>query len=236
MQISQRGDESSNNTDDHDREDHLLVNESLSPHTVGCTTWEETVATSPRSIQASSGNPYDRRVSLRTRATTKIVTTLIDAKLADVTPPPKEPRHPSVFVPPTPSQNKHKDVFGSGDTDVSELSDGSDADSMKALSQKLAARADSLIVITKRASVFADTVSSAGASGKKIVKRRILDSDNEEALLRSRKGAKGGLKPGAGNAKKAVPTAVASNEDGLPTPPALLKSIPSRIPQEAKPY
>jgi hypothetical protein len=62
----------------------------------------------------------------------------------------------------------HKDAFGSGDTDLSELSDDSEVDSMKALSQKVAARTDSMVAITKRASILADAVSSAGASGKKV--------------------------------------------------------------------
>ena len=228
MQLSQPGDASPVDKDDQDCDDRLLTDESL----VVCSA--RTAATPSRSVLDPSRALHDRQVSLETQTAMKIVTTPI--KLPDVTTPPKAPRYPSVFVPTTPSQNKHKDVFGSDDTDLSEPSDSSEADSMKALSQKLAARTDSLIAITKRASVLTDTVSSAGISGKKAATRRVLDSDDEEALSSSGKGAKGGPKPGASNAKNAVPAAAVSDEDGLPPPPAPLKSKPSRIPPEVKQY
>lgn len=195
MQLDRHDDGSSKDKDDQDREDCFLFKEL----------------------------PHDRQVSVKIQTTAKIPTTLRDLKPADFTPPPKASLHPPVFVPPTPSQNKHKDIFGSGDTDLSEPSDGSDVDSMKALSQKLAARTDSLITITKRASILPDTVFSAGVSGKKIANRRVLDSDDEEALSSSRKGAKDDPNPGV-NAKKAMPTVAVSDEDDLPPPPAPLKS------------
>jgi hypothetical protein len=239
MQLSQRDDDSSMDGDGHGCEDHLFTNEPLlvhSTHTVGGTPLEETVATPFGIVPAPTLALLDRLVPLKTQAATKIVTTVMDTKLADVTPRPMAPHNPSVFVPATPSQNKHKDIFGSDGTDISEPSDDSDVDSMKALSQKLAARTDSLIAITKPASVLADAVSSAGASVKKAAKRRVLDSDNEEALLNSRKGAKGGSKPGASNANKAVPTAVVSDEDDIPPLLAPLKSKPSRISQDEEQY
>ena len=228
MQLIQRDDGSSNDKDGQGNEDPLPINESLSVHSTDSVYGapQEEAAATPRSVPAQSRAP---QVPLETHTETKIVTTLLDAQIADVTPRPKAPRHPSVFVPATPSQNKHKDVFGSGDTDLSEPSDGSDVDSMKALSQKLAARTDSLIAITKRASVLADAATPAVSSGKKTAKRRVLDSGDEEALSSSRKGALGGSNLGANNVKKAMPTVLVSDGDGLPPTPAPLKGKPSRI-------
>lgn len=238
MQLSQRSDDFLKDKDDQDYEDYLPVNESsVSPSVrsalvVGGIPEEEIAAAPLRPLPIILQASPDFRASHKTQTTTKTVTTILDTDLADVTPPPKAPRQPSVFVPATPSQIKHKDVFGSGDTDLSELSDDSEADSMRALSQKLAARTDSLIAITKRVSILAETVSPVGASGKEAAKRRVLDSSDEEALSTSRKGAKGGQTPGASGPKKAVPIAVVSGEDDIPPPPAPLKSKLFRIPLE----
>ena len=230
MQLSQQNNGSPMDGDDRDCEDHLLFNGTLlapSTHAVGVTPQEETAAAS-RTVSTLSVP----QASLKAQKAAKPATTLTDAKLTDVTPRPKAPRYPSVFVPATPSQNKHKDVFGSDVTDLSEPSDGSDVDSMKALSQKVAARADSLIAITKPVSILADTVSSAVASRTKAVKRRVLDSDNEEALLGSRKGVKGNSKSGAGYASKTVPTAVGSDGGDLLPPPAPLKRKFFSVPKD----
>ena len=224
MQLDQRSDDSPQGRVP---EDPLLANESpASPSiwSVGANP-RGPITTPSRSIPAPSLVSSNFQVSRGTLVVTKTATTLLNTKLADVTPPhPKAPRQPSVFVPATPSQNKHKDVFGSGDTDLSELSDDSGADSMEALSQKLAARTNSLIAITKRASVLIDPVSPVGFSGKGAAKRRVLDSDDEEVLLSSRNGANGGSRPRAGRATKATPIAVIPDEDDLPPPPAPLKS------------
>jgi len=226
MQLSQRSDDSSKDKDDQDCDHPLLVNKQLvsplvrSSRALAGTPQEATAATSGF---VTSGAVPDPLAFHKTRIATE--TTLSDVKLADTTPRSKAPRQPVVFVPPTPSQNKvlHKDAFGSDDMDLSELSNDSEVDSMKALSQRVAARTDSMITITKRASILADAVPSAGASGKKVAKRRILDSGDEEALPSSRKGAKGGSKPGTGNTRKALQTVVVSDvEDD--TPPAPLKS------------
>jgi len=236
MQLSQWSDDSPKDKDDQDRKNRLPVDDSpVSPlvrssRTLVGVPQEETAATSAGFPPVSSRAFPDLLVSHETQTVEKTATKLPNVKLVDVTPRPRAPRRSSVFVPATPSQNKilHKDVFGSGDTDLSELSGESEADSMKALSQKLAARTDSLIAITKRASILADAV-SAGASAKKVVKRRVLDSDDEEVLLSSRKGAKGSSKPGDGNMKKVMPAAVISDvEDYISPPPAPLKSKASR--------
>ena len=236
MQLSQRSDDSSKDNDDQDREYHL-VDESLASPLVPSTRipvgvhQEATAATSLGSVSLPPPALPDLLISRNIQSATKSTTT-ISNKLADLTPHPRVPRQPSVFVPATPSQNKisHKDAFGSSDTDLSELSDDSGTDSMKALSQKLAARTDSMIAITKRAPVLIDTVSSAGAPGKKVAERRVLDSEDEDALSNSRKDAKGVSKPGARNMKKAPPTVVISDvEDDIPPPPAPLKSKASRI-------
>ncbi|KAF9783839.1 hypothetical protein BJ322DRAFT_882244 [Thelephora terrestris] len=229
MQLSQRSDDSLEDLDNQDHEDYLSANESpVSPSArptiiVSSIPQEATAAASSRPLPTILQASPDIRASQKTQTAKKTVTTLLDTKLADVTPSPRVPRQPSVFVPVTPSQVKHRDVFGSGDTDLSELSDDSEADSMKALSQKLAARTDSLNAITKRAPILADTLSPVCASGKNVAKRRVLDSGDEEALSNFRKGAKGGSKFGAGEPKKATPTAVFSDEDDLPPPPAPLK-------------
>ncbi|KAF9648424.1 hypothetical protein BDM02DRAFT_3115467, partial [Thelephora ganbajun] len=234
MQLSQRSDDSPEDKDDQDREHPLLVNESpVSPvvhssRTVSGTQ-EATATTSLSSVPAPPRIFPDLLVSHKIQTTTKTTTTISNGKLADVTPRSRAPRQPSAFVPATPSQNKilRKDVFGSGDTGLSELSDDSEADSMKALSRKLAARTDSMTAITKRASIIADTVSSNGTSGKKIAKRRVLDSDDEEVLSSSRKGAKGGSKSGAGNAKKVLTVVVSDlGDDTLPAPAPLKKGRP----------
>jgi len=230
MQLSQRSDDSSKDKDDPDCE-HLLVNKQpVSPpvhssRTLAGIRQEATAVTSSGSV--TSGAFPDLTAAHRTTVATEATTTLPNVKLVGTTPRPKAPRKPVVFVPPTPSQNKvlHKDAFGSGDTDLSELSDDSEVDSMKALSQKVAARTDSMIAIKKRASILADAVTPAGASGKKVAKRRVLDSDDEEVLPSSRKGARGGLKPGAGNARKALRTVVVSDvADDIPPIPAPSKS------------
>ena len=231
MQLSQRSDNSPKDKDDQDREVHLLVNESpASPLVRSSRTLVGIPQEATAAISSDSMLPLSRAFpgslgSHKTQTITKTVTTLPDANPADTTPRPRVPHQPPVFVPPTPSQNKilHKDVFGSGDTDLSEPSDGSEADSMKALSQKVATRTNSMIAITKRASIL-DAVSSAGVSGKKVTKRRVLDSGDEEVLLSARKGTKGGSKSGVGNAKKALPTVVVSDvEDDIPPAPAPLK-------------
>lgn len=236
MQLSQRSDDSSKDEDDQDREYRLLVNEQpVSPlvhsgHTLADIPQEAAAVTSSGSV--ISGAFPDLLASPSTRIATKATATLPDAKLADTTPRPKAPRQPVAFVPPTPSNNKvsHKDAFGSGDTDLSELSDDSEVDSMKALSQKAAARTNSMIAITKRASTLADTITSAGLSGKKVAKRRILDSDDEEVLPTSRKSVKTGSKPGVGNTRRVLRTvAVSDVDDDMPPAPAPLKSNPLYI-------
>jgi len=245
MQLSQRSDDSPKDRDAQNREDCLPVTESpgsplvRSSRTLVGVPQEVTATTSSGFLPVPSKVFPNLLVSHKTQTVAKTATTLSNVKLVDTTPRPRVPRRQSVFVPATPSQNKilRKDVFGSGDTDLSELSDDSEADSMKALSQKLAARTDSMIAITKRASILADAVSSAGASTKKVLKRRVLDSDDEEVLSSSRKGAKGISKPGTANIKKAVPAAVVSDvEDCIPPAPAPLKSKSSRILLEATVY
>lgn len=227
MQLSQRSDDSAKDKDNQVCEHHVLVNEQpTSPrvhpgHTLAGIPQRAAAVTSSDSV--TPGAFPDLPVSHKTRTATKAAATLPNVKLADTTPRPKVPHRPVVPIPPTPSQSKvlHKDAFGSDDTDLSELSDGSEVDSMKALSQKVAARTDSMIAITKRASILADDIPSAGASGQKVAKRRILDSDDEELLLSSRKGAKGGSKPGAGNIRKALRTAMVSEvEDDTPPAPS----------------
>ena len=238
MQLSQRSDDSPKDKDDQDREYRLTVSESLgSPP--ACSTrlpinipQEAAAATSSGSVSAPARAFPDLLIPHKTQTTTKATITMSNNKLTDVTPRPKVPHQPQIFVPATPSQNKilHKDVFGSSDTDLSEISDGSEADSMKALSQKVAARTDSMVAITKRASILADAVSFAGASGKKVAKRRVLDSEDERVLSSSRKGAKGDSKPGVSKTKKALPVAVVSDvEDDAPPAPAPLKSKTSRM-------
>ena len=236
MQLSQRSDDSSKDKDDQDDQDyehHLLVNKQpVSPlvhssRTLAGIPQEAATVTSSDSV-TSEAFP-DLLAFHRTGIATNATTTLPGVKLGDTTPRPKTPHQPVVFAPPTPSQNKilPKDAFESGDTDLSEISDGSEVDSMKALSQKIAARTDSIIAVTKRTSVLADTVTSAGASGKKVAKRRILDSDDEEVLPSSRKGVKSGSKPGTGNARKVLRTVIVSDvEDDIPPAPAPLKSKP----------
>lgn len=222
MQLNQRSDDSPEDGDARSSGGYLLVDESpQSPLVHSALTLGDVPGESvPVSLRISD----DLQVSHNTRKTSAIVTTPLDNKPADVTPSPKAPRQPSVFVPATPSQVKHKDIFGSGDTDLSDPSDGSEEDSMKALSQKLAARTDSLVGITKRASILADAVPSAGASGKNAARRRVLDSSDEKVLSSSRKRAKGGSRPGANKAKKPFGTVVVSEEDNLPPPPAPLRS------------
>jgi len=233
MQLSQRSDDSSKDKDDEDCEHHLLVNKQPVPPLVHSSRTLVGVPQEAAAAVTSSGTitsgAFPDLPAHRTRITTKATATLPNVKLGDTTPRPKALHQPVVFVPPTPSQNKvlHKDAFGSGDTDISELSDDSEVDSMKALSQKAAARTDSMIAITKRASILVDAVTSAGAPGKKVAKRRILDSDDEEVLPSSRKGAKSGLKSGTGNARKPLRTVVVSDlEDGVPPAPAPSKSKP----------
>ena len=237
MQLSQRSDDSPKDKDDQDH-DLLTANESLGspldrPTRLSVDIPQEAAAaTSSTSVSAPSRIFPNLLVSHKTQAAAKSTVTMPNNKLADVTPSPRGPRQLSVFVPATPSQNKilHQDVFGSSDTDLSELSDDSEADSMKALSQKVAARTNSMVAITKRASVLADAVSFAGASGKKVTKRRVLDSEDERVLSSSRKGAKDDSKPGVGNTKKVLPAAVVSDtEDDVPPAPAPLKSKASRM-------
>lgn len=233
MQLSQRSDDSPKEKDDQDREYRLTVSESLASPPA-CSSrlhvnipQEAAVATSSGSISAPARAFADLLIPHKPQTAGKSATTMQNSKLADVTPRPKAPRQPSIFVPATPSQNKilHKDAFGSGDTDLSELSDGSEADSMKALSQKAAARTNSMVAITKRASILADAVSFAGASGKRVAKRRVLDSEDERVLSSSRKGAKGGSKSGVSRTKKVLPiVAVSDVEDDVPPAPAPLKS------------
>jgi hypothetical protein len=238
MQLSQRSDDSPRDQDDQDREDHPLVKELLvspsvhSARTAGGVSGEG--STPSKHISAPPRALPDPQVSHKTHTATKTATTRQNTKHADITPRPREPRQQSVFVPATPSQRKilRKDAFGSGDTDLSELSDGSEVDSMKALSQKLAARTDSLIAITKRASILDDSVSSVQASGRITAKRRVLDSDDEAVLPSSKKGATVGSKRGAGNTRKAVPTAMVSDGDDIPPPPDPIGSKPSRIPRK----
>jgi len=226
MQLS---DDSPKDKDDQDYEYPLLANESPAPSLVNSTRILVGIPQQATTGPSSGSDPAPSRAlsdlpALRENQAEKSTTAPSNNNLTDVTPLSGAPRQLSVFVPPAPSQNKilHKDVFGSGDTDLSELSDDSEVDSMKALSQKVAARTDSMIAITKRVSVL---VSSAGASVKKVVKQRVLDSEDEELLAISRKGAKGGSKPGASDAKKALPTAVVSDmEDDIPPAPAPLKS------------
>ena len=231
MQLSQQSDDSLK--DDQDHEFPSLVNESPVPFLASSTRTlvdipqQATAGTSSGSVSAPSRALPDLPAPRKTQAAAK--STLSNNKLADVTPHSRVPRQLSAFVPATPSQNKilRKDVFGSDDTDLSELSDGSEVDSMKALSQKVAARTDSMAAVTKRVSVL---VSSTGAPTKKVAKKRVLDSEDEEMLSNSRKGAKGGSKLGAGDAKKVLPTAVVSDvEDDVPLAPAPLKSKVSQI-------
>jgi hypothetical protein len=238
MQLSQRSDDSPKDKDDQDLGYRLAVDEPLESPLVRSARifigipQEATAATSSGSVSTPSRVFPDLLVPQETRIAAKSTTMISNSKLTDVTPRLRTPRQPSVFVPATPPQSKilHKDVFGSSDTDLSELSDGSEVDSMKALSQKVAARTDSMVAITKRASVLAEAVSLAGVSGKKVAKRRVLDSEDERVLLSARKGAKGGPKPGVGNTKKALPTVVVSDvEDDIPPAPAPLKSKPSRV-------
>lgn len=231
MQLNQRSDDSPEDTDNRNSECYLLMAESpqsppaQSALITGDILREATAAASSSSVPAPLQISDDLQVSHSTRKISTTVTTLLDTKPANVTPSPRAPRQSSVFVPATPSQVKHKDIFGSGDTDLSDPSDDSEEDSMKALSQKLAARTDSLVDITKRASIPAGAVPSAGASGKNAARQRVLDSGDEKVLSSSRKGAKEGLKPGAKNPKKTFATAVVvSDEDDLPPPPAPLKS------------
>lgn len=236
MQLSQRSDDPPKDMEDQNHEHHLPANEQqISPvvrssRTLVGIAREAAIVTSSGSGTTPSGALPGLLASHRTQTTTEPTTAPLDAKfLADVTPRLKAPHRSSVLVPATPAQNKilHKDAFGSGDTDLSELS-GSEVDSMKVLSQKIAARTDSMIAITKRASVLADIVTPAGASRKKAVERRVLDSDDEEALSNSRKRVKGNSKPSAGNTKKALPVVVVTNvEDDEPLPP--FKSKASRV-------
>lgn len=233
MQLSQQSDDSSKDEDDQDCEHRLLVDKQLVSPLVRSS---RTLASIPQEAAAaiSSGSVTfrtfpDLLASHRTRIATKATTTLANVKLADTTPRPKVPHQPVGFAPPTPSNNKvlHKDAFGSGDTDLSELSNDSEVDSMKALSQKAAARTDSMIPITTRASILADTITSAGVSGKKVAKRRILDSDEEAVLPISRKGVEGTSKSGTENTRKVLRTVVVSDmEDDMPPVPAPLKSNP----------
>jgi hypothetical protein len=232
MQLSQQSDGSPKDKND---QDHEYLNEPLvSPLRRSSRTLvgvpPEVAATSSSPVATPSRTFPNLMVSHKTQTTTKI-TTPPNVKLASVTPRPMVPHQPLVFAPATPSQNKisHKDAFGSGDTDLSEPSDDSEADSMKALSQKVAARTNSMIAVTKRASVLADAVSAAGASRKKPAKQMVLDSDDEEVLLDSRKGAKGGSKPGASRTKKAPITVVVSDLEDMPPPPIPLKSKASRM-------
>lgn len=209
MQLSQRSDDSPKDKDDQDRGYCLLVNKSPGSPLV-CSTRVSNAIPQKATAATSSGS-----VSTPSRAP------------LDVTPPPRVSRQPSVFVPPTPSQNRilHKDIFGSSDTDLSDPSDDSEADSMKALSQKIAARSDPLVTITKHASVLTDTVFSVGPSGKRAVKRRVLDSEDEEVLSGSRKGAKDNSKSGVDKDQKAPPTVVVPDiGDDIPPAPATLKS------------
>jgi len=239
MQLSQRSDDSPGEKDDQDHEYRLTVNESLGSPLVRFARppinipQDAAAAISSGSVSAPSRALPDLLVSQKTQTTTtKSTAAMSTRKPADVTPRPKVPRQPSALIPATPSQNRvlHKDAFGSDGTDLSELSDDSEADSMKALSQKVAARTGSLVAVTKHASVLADAVPSAGVSGKKTAKRRVLDSEEEQVLSNSRKGAKGGSKPGVRKPKKALPTVVASDvEDDVPPAPAPLKSKAFRM-------
>ena len=231
MQLSQRSDDSPKDKDDQDHEQpvspvvHAPID--IPPEAAAATTPSGSGPTPP-------GASPEILASQKTQTVTK--PRILDAKLPDVTPRRKAPRQPSVFVPATPSQNKilHKDVFGSCDTDLSELSNDSEVDSMKILSQKAAMRADSMIAITKQASIPASAVPSTGAPGKRVAERRILDSDDEEVLSNPRKGAKGNGKLGTGEKKKAFPAFVVSDvEDDIPPPPAPFKSKASRILVEA---
>ena len=237
MQLSQQSDGSPKDKNDQDRE---YLNEPLvSPLRRSSRTLvgipPEVAVTSSSPVATPSRTFPNLVVSHKTQTTTKTTATLPNVKLASVTPRPMVPNQPLVFAPATPSQNKisHKDAFGSDDTDLSEPSDYSEADSMKALSQKAAARTNSMITITKRASVLADAVSAAGASGKKPAKRMVLDSDDEDVLLDSRKGAKGGSKSGASRTKKAPITVVVSDLEDMPPPPIPLKSEAFRMFPEA---
>lgn len=237
MQLSQRSDDSPKDADDQDREYRPLVSESPTPlvHPTYLSTGippEATAATPSGLVPAPSRAFPVLLVSHKAQTAADSTNMMLNRGLADVTPRLRAPRQPSVFVPATPSQNKilHKDVPGSGDTDLSELSGDSGTDSMKALSRKVAARTDSLIAITKRASILADFDSFAGAPGNKAVKRRVLDSEDEQVLSSSRKDAKGGSRPGVSDAKKALPTVVDSVvEDDMPPAPTPLKSKTSRI-------
>ena len=238
MQLSQRSDDSPGDKDNQDHEYRPTVNESLGSPLVRFARppinipQEAAAATSSDSVSAPSRALPDLLVSDKTQTTTKSTAAMSNRKPADVTPRPRVPRQPSAPVPATPSQHRilHKDAFGSDGTDLSELSDDSEADSMKALSQKVAARTDSLVAVTKRASVLVDAVPSAGVSGKKIAKRRVLDSEEEQILSNSRKGAKGGSEPGVRKHKKALPPIVVSDvEDDVPPAPAPLKSKVSRM-------
>ena len=242
MQLSQRSDDSPKDKDGQDHEHRLSVNEQLvspvvrSGRTLIDNPLEATTVTSSGSGPTPSGASPDLLASHKIKMATNPTTTLSNAKPVDVTPPPKAPRQPSVFVPATPSQNKilREDVFGSSDTDLSELSNDSEVDSMKVLSQKAAARTDSMVAITKRPFILAGAVTSAGAPGKKVADWRILDSDDEEVLSNSRKGAKGNSKLGAGKTKKALPAIVVSDlEDDIPPAPAPFKGKVSPLPLEA---
>lgn len=214
MQLSQRSDDSPKDKDDQDHGYCLLVNKSPGSPLV-CSTRISNAISQKATTATSSG----------------FVSTPLRAPL-DVTPPPRAPRQPSVFIPATPSQNRilREDIFGSSDTDLSDPSDDSEADSMKALSQKIAARSDPLITVTKHASVLADAVFSVGPSGKRAVKRRVLDSGDEKVLSSSRKGAEGSSKSGVDKAQKAPPPLVVPDTaDDIPPALATSKSKSSRI-------
>lgn len=218
MQLSQQSDDSSEDKDDQGCERPVVIDERL---VLPLTYSSRTLAGIPQDPTAAAFIG-----SVTTQVEKKSATTLSSARSTNNTPHPKPSRQTVVLVPTTPSQNKvlRKDPFGLDNTDLSEPSDDSEVDSMKALSQKVAARADSMIA-TKRASILAGVVPSVGVSGKKVTKRRILDSDDEEALSGPRNGAKGNSKPSAINTTRALSTtAVSDVEEDISPPPVPLKS------------